>query len=320
MKKQRIFLFVTIIFLGLLLLAPSNKATYSWNILAYDDGAPDQYITPIQNDSVAVKFSPPTNIFKISGMIIYLNSSNPANFQVGILDSSLNFIMPFFVASILFGLPPYHIDFGALGPIMTPTNVSEFYIVVQWMNVGAPDVGIDTSTNAGQSFRNISGIWQSYSTGNIMIRAQVEDIKAPEFDHVPMQFALAGEPISISLEAIDEFGVDSVTLYYRTIVINNTFAPVSLVRSGGTQQAGIWYGAIPGINVTLQGVEYYLWATDKGGNSRYYGNASVPFVITVQEAVPEIPLYVSVIAIVILSYAALALFFALPKYEGEDTK
>jgi hypothetical protein len=135
-----------------------------------------------------------------------------------------------------------------------------------------------------------------------------------------MRIALAGEPLSISLEAIDEFGIDSVTLYYRTIVINNTFAPVSLIRSGGTQQAGIWYGTIPGINVTLQGVEYYLWATDKGGNSRYYGNASVPFVITVQEAVPEIPLYVSVIAIVILSYAALALFFALPKYEGEDTK
>lgn len=87
MKKQRIFLFLTIIFLSLLLLAPSNKAAYSWNILAYDDGAPDQYITPSQNDSVAVKFSPPTDIFKISGMIIYLNSSNPANFQVSILDS-----------------------------------------------------------------------------------------------------------------------------------------------------------------------------------------------------------------------------------------
>lgn len=320
MKKQRIFLFMTIVFLSLLLIAPSNKAAYSWNILAYDDGAPDQYITPTQNDSVAVKFSPPTNIFKISGMIIYLNSSNLANFQVGILDSSLNFIMPFFVPSILFGLPPYHIDFGALGPIMTPTNVSGFYIVVQWMNVGAPDVGIDTSTNAGQSFRNISGIWQSYSTGNIMIRAQVEDIKAPAFDHVPMQLALAGEPISISLEAMDEFGVDSVTLYYRTMVVNNTFSPVSLIRSGGTQQAGIWYGAIPGINVTLQGVEYYLWATDKGGNSRYYGNASVPFVITVQEAIPEIPMYVSVLAIGIFSCLAVALLFVLPKYKGEDMK
>jgi len=319
MKKQRIFLFITIAFLCVLLLAPSNKAAYSWDILAYDDGAPDLSITPAQTDSVAVKFSPPTHIFKISGMLIYLDPSNLADVRVAVLDSSKHVLMPFCNFSIS-GLPPYHIDFGALGPIMTPDNVSDFYIMVQWITAGAPTVYIDTSTNAGQSFRIISGTWQPYSDGNIMIRAQVEDIKAPEFDHVPMKFALAGESISISMEVLDEFGVNSVTLYYRKTSSNGTFSPISLTFSGGTQQAGIWYGTIPGENVTLQGIQYYLWATDIGGNSRYYGNATNPYNVTVNEAIPEIPMYVSILAIGISSCIALILLFILPKYKGEDTK
>jgi hypothetical protein len=320
MKKQRIFLFFTIVCLGLLLLVPSNKAAYSWDILAYDDGAADQYLTPVQNDSVAVRFSPPTDIFKISGMILYLNSSNLANVRVWILNSSMNIIMDPYIPSIIFGLPPYHIDFGDLGPIMLPNNVSAFYIVIQWMSAGAPDIGVDTSTHAGQSYRNISGTWQSYSVGNIMIRAQFEDINPPAFDHVPLQFAIAGESISLSMEVDDEFGVDSVTLYYRNSGSNSSFAPVSLALSGGTAKAGIWYGSIPSVNVTLLGLEYYLWATDLGGNSRYYRNATLPYTITVLEAVPEIPVYIGIIAIVILSVAALVLVFILPKYEGEDTK
>ncbi len=320
MKKQRIFLFATIVFLGLLLLVPSNKAAYSWDIVAYDDGAPNQYLTPAQNDSVAVKFSPPANIFKISGMILYLNSSNLANIRVSILDSEMNVIMNPYIPSILFGLPPYHIDFGALGPIIMPSNVSAFYIVLQWITTGAPNIGVDTSTNAGQSYRNISGTWQSYSAGNIMIRAQVEDINPPAFDHIPLRFAVADESISLSMEVNDEFGVNSVTLYYRNSGSNGSFSPVSLALTGGTEKAGIWYGSIPSVNVTLQGLEYYLWATDMSGNSPYFGNATTPFEITVFEGVPEIPIYVSIIAIVTLSVAALALVFILPKYQGEDTK
>ena len=168
------------------------------------------------------------------------------------------------------------------------------------------------STNTGQSYRNISGTWQSY-TGNIMIRAQVEDINPPTFDHIPLQFAVAGESISLSMEVDDEFGVDSVTLYYRTAGSNSSFSPVSLMLSGGTTQKGIWYGSIPGINVTLQGLEYYLWATDLGGNSRYYGNATVPYTVTVVEGVPEIPMGYSNAAIIILCLAALVLVMFLTK-------
>jgi len=321
MKKQRIFLFVTIVCLGLLLFVPSNKAVSAWNILAYDDGMSNQYLTPAQYDSVAVRFSPPTDIFKISGMILYLNTANLGDLRVWILDADYRVIMNPYNISPGFGLPPYQIDFGGLGPIMLPSNVSAFYIVLQWVSSGEPEIGVDTTTtNSGQNFRNISGSWQSYSTGNIMIRAQVEDINPPAFDHVPLRFAVAGESISLSMEVDDEFGVNSVILYYRNLGSNGSFTPVSLSLSGGTVQAGIWYGSIPGVSVTLQGLEYYLWATDLDSNSRYYGNATVPYAITVLEGVPEIPMGISNAAIIILCLAALVLVYFLPKYEGEDIK
>jgi len=157
MKKQRIFLFATLLCLGLLLLIPSNKAAYNWDILAYDDGVSEQYLIPAQNDSVAVRFSPPTgvDIFQISGMILYLNPGNLENIRVWILNSSMDIIMAPFVASPAL-LPPYQIDFGDLGPIMLPDNVTDFYIVLQWISSGAPDIGVDTSTPIGHSYQNIS--------------------------------------------------------------------------------------------------------------------------------------------------------------------
>ena len=49
----------------------------------------------------------------------------------------MNVIMNPYIPSIEFGLPPYHIDFGALGPIMISSQcISAFYIVLQWVSVG----------------------------------------------------------------------------------------------------------------------------------------------------------------------------------------
>jgi hypothetical protein len=318
MKKQKLILISALCVLCLLIIPITTRAAYAWDIVAYDDGDPDLYLTPAVNDTVAVRFSAPTHIFKISGMILYLNSSNLENIKVSILNSTMSTIMAPYIPSFTFGLPPYHIDFGSLGPTMTSNNVTDFYIVVQWITTGAPNVGVDTSTGAGHSYRNISGSWQAYTGGDIMIRAQVEDINPPEFDHIPMQYAIIGEPISLAMEVLDEFGVDSVTVYYSENGTPGTYGAASLSREGGTENNGIWYGTIPEINVTAAGLYYYLWATDKGGNSRYYGNATTPFVIQVVGQIFEIPLYVSIILIVTLCAAAIVLYLYLPKYEGAE--
>ncbi|MHA1129878.1 MAG: hypothetical protein ACTSQQ_03625, partial [Candidatus Helarchaeota archaeon] len=137
--------------------------------------------------------------------------------------------------------------------------------------------------------------------------------------HVPMHYAVAGEPITISMEIDDEFGVSSVMLYYRANGSTGAYGALSLVLNGDPTN-GIWYGSIPAINVTAAGLEYYLWATDIGSNSKYYGNVSAPFVITVFGKIIEVPLMISIISIVAVCAVAIFLYIYLPEYQGEETK
>ncbi len=319
MKKYKLLLFGTFIFLTLLLVLPSNQATFNSFTIYYDDDSVETYLTPDPKDIVAVRFSPPTDTFKLSGMNIYFNISNKQIVRVWVWDASRNILMEPMNITKSFSSPPYHFDFGEYGPIFTPENVSDFYIVLQWLYNDAPDIGVDTTMNSGRSYSNHSGSLQLYSTGNIMIRAVLEDIKSPAFDHIPMQHAIAGESLSISMEVADEFGVQSVILYYRTNGSSDLYGAVSLTLTGDSKK-GIWYGTIPGINVTAQGLEYYLWATDIGGNSRYYGNSTNPYVVSVFGQIFEVPIIVSIIAIIAFSAAAVVLVFLLPKYQGAETE
>ncbi len=321
MKKRNIFLFTIFLYLTLMLLPLPNQAVFNEGdfTVSYDDNIQDTYITPAIGDSVGVRFTPPTNLFKLSGAILYVNSTNKKNLNLKVLDASMNKIMEIINMSLGFtGGPTVNIDFPD-GPVFTPGNVSDFYIIIQWVFAGAPNIGVDTTSTAGRSYTNTSGIWASYSSGNVMIRAKVEDIKEPQFDHIPLQFAIAGESITISMQVIDEFGVESVTLYYRETNMNYSYEAISLTLSGDKKN-GIWYGSIPAENLTTNGLEYYLWATDIGGNSRYYGNSATPYTVTVFEKEFEIPLVVTIIIIIALCAAAVVLYLILPAYRGEDTQ
>ncbi|MHA1266581.1 MAG: hypothetical protein ACTSRS_15200 [Candidatus Helarchaeota archaeon] len=323
MKKSKIWLFFPLLLTIILLNAPSpvTHAISSWEMIYYDDGAADSYLTLPINDSVAVRFNPPAITFKLSGMMIYSNSTNVTQIRVWVLDANFQMIMNPICPLLDLGLiPPYDISFGDDGPIFTPTNVSVFYIVLQWYNTTSPfGIGIDESTPPQYSYTNISGIWQAYSTGHIMIRARIEDINGPTFDYIPLTWGIAGHDLSISVQIMDEFGVEAVTLAYRTLDSENTsFAYVSLRLASGTPLQGIWYGSIPGANVTFSGVEYYIWATDVGFNQKYYGNATTPFKIQVTTLF-EMPPYIGVVIIVCILAAAIVLYPLLPKYEGGDT-
>ncbi|NVM54508.1 MAG: hypothetical protein HWN66_12460 [Candidatus Helarchaeota archaeon] len=318
MKKRKIFIFVSLIFIGLLLAPTPNQAAIPWYEIAYDDSGPESYLSLAENDSVAVRFSPPPKTFQLTGINLYANSNKLSSIRVWVLDDNNNTIMnPIY--PIDSSGPPYQIDFEGSSPIFTASNRSDFYIVLQWIITDTSQfgIGIDNSTTSGRSYTNQSGTWQLYPTGNIIIHARIDDIIGPNFDHIPLQYAIEGKDLSISVNVTDEFGVDSVTLAYHDYNSNVPYATVSLDLASGTTMSGIWYGQIPGENVTSAGIEYYIWATDVGNNQRYHGNASNPFEVEVIQMF-EMPLFGSIIIIVAITAAAILFYFYLPKYKGEN--
>ncbi len=318
MKHRKILVLTALVCLALVLLPSPTNAAAEWDVIYYDDKVANTYLTFEVNDTVAVRFPPPVDNFQLSGIRLYSNSSALSKIRVWVLDVNYAVIMPPFDPPDDLGPPPYNINFDA-GPIFTSANVSDFYVVVQWKSDDSPKlaVGVDTNTIAGRSYTNQSGSWQPYASGNIMIHARMADIIGPAFDHIPLLFAVEGKALSISVEVTDEFGVESVTLAYHEQGSNASFGTISFDPASGTANQGIWYGSIPGENVTLEGLEYYLWATDYGSNQRYYGNATTPFQVEVVHLF-ETPLIWNIIIILGISAAAAVVYIMLPKYEGED--
>ncbi|MFQ6061101.1 MAG: hypothetical protein ACE5KV_07410 [Thermoplasmata archaeon] len=127
----------------------------------------------------------------------------------------------------------------------------------------------------------------------------ITDTEAPEITHTPVTEATAGEPVEISAAITDNVGVDSATLYYRKKG-ETDYTSLGMTKSDDTYSA-----TIPGSEVTTEGVEYYISATD-GVNTATYPATSPdtsPREITVTAAVapgPEIPWIWIIIAIVII--------------------
>ncbi|MFX1294927.1 MAG: hypothetical protein ACFFD2_08770 [Promethearchaeota archaeon] len=322
MKKCKIFSLFMLIIVILLLTPSRNSAFNGWDTISYDDNICDYFVTLVENDTFAVRFTPLYENFQLTGVSLYANSSDLAKIRIWVLNDSLDMIMePHDPAPAVIG-PPYDVSFGDLGPIFTSANVSDFYIVLQWITNNTPNfgIGVDSTSNSGRSYINESGSsWQEYANGNIMIRAKIADTMRPTFDHIPLRYAVEGNDVSISAEVIDEFGVESVILKFRKKGSSGSFDAISFTRISGNAQRGIWYGNIPGENVTSEGLEYYIWATDVGSNQQYYGNASMPFEVEVVSML-KIPLVVNIIIIFAISAAAVVLYKFLPNYEGEDIK
>ncbi|MHA1129778.1 MAG: hypothetical protein ACTSQI_16650 [Candidatus Helarchaeota archaeon] len=321
MKKQKMYLLALLVFVIMVCSPPPNQAVIDWNEIAYDDESAETSLVLPANDSVAVKFTKPADNFQLTGINLYCNTSNFTKITVWVLNNNMDIIMAPLYPGPAAGVPPYEISFGDAGPIFTSSNATDFYIVVQWRTNDIPylAISVDTNSSAGHSYTNQSGSWQAYSSGNIMIHARFDDIVGPSFDHIPLQYAVSGEDLSLSVEVSDEFGVESVTLAYRPFNSTVSFSYIAFTRASGTPLRGIWYGKIPGQNVTPAGLEYYLWATDVGLNQKYYGNASVPFTVAVV-SVFRMSELTSILIIVGICAAAIVVYLILPEFKGEDTK
>lgn len=102
------------------------------------------------------------------------------------------------------------------------------------------------------------------------------DTMAPVMYHTPVYEAYVGNNIVISATVTDNLAVKDVTLYYS-------------VAGGAWQEAEMqklndkYSALISGNNVTMDGVRYYIVATD-GVSTVYRGSEDNPYTITVKEA------------------------------------
>lgn len=117
-------------------------------------------------------------------------------------------------------------------------------------------------------------------TAVVEISGGAADTQGPLLQHTEVSDGRpAGTPITINLTAQDQTGVQSVTMFYRTIGTIPA-EEVELTNSGGNN----WTGVIAGTDVTAPGIEYWFSSTDttpSGNTSRLPATASTYFNFTV---------------------------------------
>ncbi|MBE0636936.1 MAG: T9SS type A sorting domain-containing protein, partial [Bacteroidales bacterium] len=110
----------------------------------------------------------------------------------------------------------------------------------------------------------------------------------PQIVHVPIVNSPVGVDIMVSADVTDNTAsVAGVELFYRISGGTPLYTLLNMGNLGGdTYQA-----TIPGVQMTLQGIEYYIKATDNFGVSCFVGLPDNPFFITpgVAENLPPVP-------------------------------
>lgn len=116
---------------------------------------------------------------------------------------------------------------------------------------------------------------ESTPSGKIVIRAM--DTMAPNVYHSPVRTAYTGKNLIVSATITDNLQVSGARLYYR--VTDGEWKSVAMYNNNSR-----YYGIIGAEYITLDGLEYYIDATD-GVTHTYSGTADNPYVVTVKLAV-----------------------------------
>ncbi len=119
---------------------------------------------------------------------------------------------------------------------------------------------------------------ESTPSGKIVIMSK--DTMAPNIYHTPVYDAFTGSNLILSATVTDNISVSAVMVHYRTVgaaewktaVMNRLNDKYSVI--------------IPADQITVDGIEYYIEATD-GVSASYKGSAENPYVITVREALDD---------------------------------
>jgi hypothetical protein len=114
------------------------------------------------------------------------------------------------------------------------------------------------------------------------------DNMPPQIDHTPISESPAGADILVAATAADNTNsVASVALFYRVPGGTPFYTELNMANVGGDD----YEATIPGAAMTVQGLEYYIKATDDFGASCTFGSADMPLLIEEysDENLPPVP-------------------------------
>ena len=121
----------------------------------------------------------------------------------------------------------------------------------------------------------LSDFTESNPAGKVV--ATAKDTMAPSLYHTPVNQGYENNNLVISCTASDNVAIQNVTLYYRTIGTDD-WKTLVMVKQNDKYSATIF-----GSDVTLEGLEYYIVASDVN-NSVQKGSAETPYTILVKSA------------------------------------
>ena len=99
----------------------------------------------------------------------------------------------------------------------------------------------------------------------------------PQITHTPVMQSPVGADVLISADVTDNTeSLQSVSLYYRISGGTPFYTMLNMPNTAGDT----YEATIPGVQMTAQGVDYYIKATDNYGVSCFYGLADLPLEIT----------------------------------------
>lgn len=141
----------------------------------------------------------------------------------------------------------------------------------------------DTEVEPGETYYyNFTVVLSDFSESAPSGRTSVTtfDSMAPNVYHTPVATGYIGRNIVISASVSDNVGTDYVRLYYRAVG-ETSYRMVEMTNFNSS-----FSGTIPGAQVTSEGIEYYIEASD-GTNRTFRGSASNPYSVVCIQAVTE---------------------------------
>lgn len=121
----------------------------------------------------------------------------------------------------------------------------------------------------------LSDFTESNPAGKVCVTAK--DTMAPSVYHTPVNQGYESNNLVISCTASDNVGIQTVTLYYRTVG-EESWKSLTMSKQNDKYSATIY-----GSDVTMAGLEYYIVATD-GVNTVAKGSANAPYTVVVKSA------------------------------------
>jgi hypothetical protein len=128
----------------------------------------------------------------------------------------------------------------------------------------------------------------------------VPDTIQPAITHTPITGGTAGEPLIITAEITDNIEVEYASLFYRQ-GSETVYTEVAMVNT----QDNEWTADIPSSEITIAGIEYYIFATDGVNNATE--PADDPYLVKVESDGAEEDFTFLILLIVIIAIISLIL-------------